>query len=450
MRLFRPLLRLAFLSAIANAVPEPKAQAVSIARWKGDAAAAYTVTMDDFCADHITGIQAYADTMFHNRGMTMGFGALVGQCDENDWRIAARMIGHGHELMNHTWTHGCGKAGLEWCKPYWGEDKNALEIDQAGKTAENRLGIKVRFFIFPYDEWDLSKIDYLRQKGYLGARTGIKGALTPHDFRDGFNLNFDVNWPRGDAKRWEQQRYTLNGYIDEAVAKGGWAIRETHGVNDSSWGYLLDPELREHLDYAKAKVDLGLLWVSGPSAVLKYKQARDAYRATVTAETERLIVQFNAAGLDTSIYDASLTLTLSIPANFASGFLVYQQGRSIPFTRKTDGSIRFDAHPHRGAVVVTANPLLASSLRGPRAGNQPDIAFSPRTGKIHYHLDAAGEFSLDLVSPEGRRLRTLARGRRGPGLHVLELDRRELRPGIYFLRLKKAGRSESAIILLLP
>lgn len=428
-------------------------QAVSVAKWKNDAAAAYTVTMDDFCADHITGIQNYADTMFYNRGMPMAFGALMGDCDEKDWGIAERMIGHGHELMNHSWSHTCGQDGLDWCKPYWGEDKYALEIDKSTQVAEDRLKIKIRFFIFPYDVWEPSKLVYLEKKGYLGARSGIKGALTPGDFRDGFNLNFDVNWPRSDANRWQQQKYTLNGYVDEAISKGGWAIRETHGVNDSSWGYLLPDELREHLDFAKQKVDLGLLWVSGPTAVLKYQKVRDALMPEVQAEKERMVVHFNKTGLDTSVFDAPITFNLTIPADFPAGFQVYQQGKSIEFVRKAaatgNGSIRFDAYPHRGPVVVTTNPFLA--IRdGKGNSRKPSLAYSPHTNRIHYRLGTAGYFRLDLLTPEGRIVRSLAHGVQGSGTGTIELDRSKVRPGLYFLRIHQAGMRENLRVFLLP
>lgn len=440
----------ALVLALASA-PQVGAQALSVARWKNDAAGAYTVTMDDFCADHITGIQNHADTMFFNRGLPMAFGAIAKECDENDFKTAERMIGHGHEWMNHTWSHACGEAGLDWCKPYWGPDEYGLEIDKAGQVAEDRLGIKVRFFIFPYDVWEQPKLAYLQKKGYLGARSGIKGGLTPGDFRDGFNLGFDVNWPRSDAKRWELQKYTLNGYIDEAIAKGGWAIRETHGVNDSSWGYLLPGELREHLDYAKARSDLGLLWVSGPSDVIKYARQRDACVTSVQKDPERVVVYFADAGLDTAIFNSALTFTLSIPAGFPSGFKVYQQGKPIAFFRKENGDIRFNAHPHRGSVVVTANPLLAVGMVGARTGPLPRLASSAAGRRAYFRLEGgAGPYQLDLFSPSGRLIRTLGRGLLPAGTHSLELPASALPAGLYVLGFRQGGARESLRILIAP
>lgn len=439
---------IALLSAVlaaAAALPAP-AQEVTIAPWKGGAAGAYTVTMDDFCADHIKGIQNHADTMFHNRGLPMAFGALMGECDEADWKIAERMIGHGHELMNHSWTHACGRAGLDWCQPYWGPDKYSLEIDKSTQVAEDRLKIKVRFFIFPYDEWEPHKLEYLKQKGYLGARTGIKGAVTPGDFKDGFNLNFDVNWPRSDARRWEFQKFTLDGYIDAALAKGGWAIRETHGVNDSSWGYLLPDELRSHLDYAKQKKDLGLLWVAGPTEILKYRKQRDSYQVVGVREPQRVVVQF-LGSLDTTIYDAALTLTVTVPADLPSGWQVYQQGRPIAFQRMEGGRIRLDAYPHRGPVVVTTNPFLA--LRDGAAARRPGLAFAAHAHRVHFHLASAGAYRLELLSAEGRVARTVSRGVRTPGAHSVDLDRTGLGPGVYLLRLEQDGVSRTVRVPLI-
>ena len=42
-------------------------------------------------------------------------------------------------------------------------------------------------------------------------------------------------------------------YVDDAIAKGGWAIRELHGIEDTTWEDIPTADYLAHLDYVKAQ-----------------------------------------------------------------------------------------------------------------------------------------------------------------------------------------------------
>src|SRR6478735_6966657 len=79
----------------------------SFAKWKNNAKGAYTITHDDFGDPVVQGIIDYADTIAYNRGVKFTFGAITSKCDAADWTKAIELIGHGHEIMNHTHNHYC-------------------------------------------------------------------------------------------------------------------------------------------------------------------------------------------------------------------------------------------------------------------------------------------------------------------------------------------------------
>jgi len=64
-----------------------------------------------------------------------------------------------------------------------------------------------------------------------------------------------------------------------------------------------------------------------------------------------------------------------------------------------------------------------------------------RHATIDFTLPAAGEVTLDVHDVSGRRVATLVRGRREAGHHVAEWDVGPAAPGLYFCRLRAAGRT---------
>ncbi len=239
-----------------------------IATWKENATAAYTIIHDDTC-DYITDSQfKVADPELVKRGLRAGFGAIVERCQERPgvWSEVETLVAHGHEILCHSWTHPDFVATVP-------TPDLTVEIDQATNVlAANVPDQKLEYFIFPYDSFSQPMIDHLGAIGYTGARAGSKG-VTSASFTDPLREDFDV-YNDENSIYYPQNADVLKAYVDDAIAQGGWAIRELHGVADQSWEPIPTADYEAHLDYIKAKQDAGELWVDTPSAVSHYRFAR--------------------------------------------------------------------------------------------------------------------------------------------------------------------------------
>ena len=243
-----------------------------IATWKYNTAGAYSIIFDDYCLDGVGGIQHHAAPEAEKRGLVIGFGVVTGFCDAYEWQAAREMIAAGHEIINHSHTHRCGELHEPWCVDVWLDEDVDEEIDQPANLIETNTGVRPEFFIFPFDLFTPAKVKHLQESGYLGTRTGNKKKLTSANFTNPFSdLNFDVKFP---AESVSSQGFGLNEYVDLAIAKGQFAFREVHGVEDQSWGSLPLAELIHHFDYVEKKVKSHQLWMAGISEIIRYNQAR--------------------------------------------------------------------------------------------------------------------------------------------------------------------------------
>ena len=233
--------------------------------WKENATAAYSIIHDDACDYPLDSLFTTAEPALTARGLRAAFGAIVERCQErNVWDKLRVMVSHGHEIVCHSWDH-----------PDF-VDQNpdlSVQIDKATSVlAANLPEQKVQYFIFPFDSFTQPMIDRLATVGYTGARAGTKG-VNPPDFPDALRGDFDV-YNDENSIYYPAFPDVLKAYVDDAISKGGWAIREFHGVQDTSWEMVPTPDYNAHLDYIKAKVDAGELWVDTPSTVGHYRFAR--------------------------------------------------------------------------------------------------------------------------------------------------------------------------------
>jgi peptidoglycan/xylan/chitin deacetylase (PgdA/CDA1 family) len=239
-----------------------------VGTWKGNATAAYSIIHDDACDYTTDSLFKIADPELVARGLRAGFGAIVERCQERPgvWAEMETLVSHGHEILCHSWTH----PDFVTTTPL---PDLSIEIDQATNVlAANIPDQKLEYFIFPFDSFTQAMVDHLGAIGYTGARAGQKG-VTPADFSDPLREDFDV-YNDENSIYYPAYPDVLKAYVDDAIGQRGWAIRELHGVNDMSWEPIPTADYEAHLDYVKAKVDAGELWVDTPSAVGHYRFAR--------------------------------------------------------------------------------------------------------------------------------------------------------------------------------
>jgi len=233
--------------------------------WRHDAAAAYSLIHDDVCGDFAQGSVTFGAPELEARGLTAGFAVIVGLCDD-DWQTLAALAAHGHEIINHSMTHP--HLQVEDVPAEVAESKRVLEEHLAGHTSS--------FFAFPFDEVNPGVLAAIADVGYLGARGGYgRNGVNSADFADPFRLEFDAFGPFTVYPGYpSDQAAVLDAHVDAAVAAGGWAVRECHGIADESWEPVTLESYRAHLDHVAELTVQGLVWMAPPTQVVRYRFAR--------------------------------------------------------------------------------------------------------------------------------------------------------------------------------
>ena len=364
--------------AAANRAPgAPSYVVAEVATWLGAAAGAYSIIHGSVCDNGGQGAFSHGDIELGRRGLQAGFSVISSSCGQganSQWPRVKGLADHGHEIVNQSFSFAClGGAGP--CAGMRASEDFAVEIDQATRLIQENTGALARYFAFPFDVCgpaNSGALMHLRQKGYLGARCGGRG-ISETAFADGFASKSDVWGPTysiygasgpcmglvrpnsnqaPESLPVECRRHVLNQYVDDAIAQKGWAIRTLTGfLGDPGAFQPISPEdYRAHLDYVLGKVADGLLWVEGPTAVLKYRWAREKC-ARPAVEGNKL--RFPAPSPECQTYATVLSyvVTAADTAAAPASLAVTQAG--IPQVARTlaPGRYLVNADPTKGDAV---------------------------------------------------------------------------------------------------
>lgn len=331
---------------------------VYIATFKNDAEGAYTLIHDDFGGAWAQGIEQFADTMAFNRGIPFCFALITGQCDAKDWKKANEMIAHGHQVVNHSMYHKCGKVS-DWCTAgNWDEHDFGVEIDSSTNLIKNKTGYHPAFFMFPFDIYTDTMITYLRSKGYAGARAGNNNAVQKPEIEDSQHLNFKAFLPQNSLS-------DLNSFVSQAIQKKAWAIREVHGVNDGSWGNISLNDYEAHMNYLQNLSKSDSVWVASLSDVVLYQMLRKKYSVNIShadAKSNVTKIDFsmnikNFSKSDSLVYSTAFAtsrshnLTIVLLQQQSKISKIIQKDKKIPFRRR-GMKILIEANPADGTVSI--------------------------------------------------------------------------------------------------
>ena len=234
---------------------------VTVLPWNG-AKGAYSLIMDDYGGWGAGGTRSatpliWAESEAYARQLTMAV-AVITTCTHDEWLALKLMIQHGSEAVNHSLTHVAS------------EDPTA-----STQLMKDSLGVSPTFYGYPYDISTPAIQATLKALGYLGSRSSNVDTSWPFrqfnapTLTDGFSIVFDGRRPPPPGTYYYSDK--MDEYADSAVAKGMWAIRETHGIADGTYGeWSSQAEFSSHLDHLAALRDQGKLWVAPPSRVLRY------------------------------------------------------------------------------------------------------------------------------------------------------------------------------------
>jgi peptidoglycan/xylan/chitin deacetylase (PgdA/CDA1 family) len=360
-----------------------------VATWRGDATGAYSIIHDDVCDSSALGVFSQGDPELYARGLHAGFGVIVSRCDaakSGTWAQVKTLIAHGHDVFGHSWDHPCmtkDKGLAASCDPSAPLSVDfAKEIGQAGTLLKTKTGVSLDFFIFPYDVCDPTAITYLKGQGYLGARCGQLGT-NAGDFADPFAVDYDVFGPsyseyfgttlcKNTAQGAAAVQYTttpaeytdacrlyvLNHFIDDAIGKGGWSVRELHGFdpvdnNSGGWETVTPADYKAHLDYALGKTKTYALWMEGPTTVLRYRFARDPQNCALPTVSGGNTLHFAPPSAACAKYATALSYRIhTTDGSDPAGLQVQQGGTVVPVRRVSAGHFVADADPTKGDAVL--------------------------------------------------------------------------------------------------
>jgi hypothetical protein len=341
---------LLFFSSFCVATAQTKSTQLYIAPFRHDADGAYTLIHDDFGASYARGIEEYIDTMNYNRKLPICFAAITGECDQDDWTKAKEMIGHGHQILNHSMTHKCGQV-QSWCTfGSWNEKDFPTEIDKSTDLILKNTGKHPAFFVFPFDLFTDTMLNYLEAKNYLGARAGKQNVSNSAVLSDPFLTNYAVFRPGEPVS-------ALNEMADKATKDKSWAVRVMHGIEDESWAHITAEEYATHLDHLKEQVRQNKLWMATLSDVVTYQYNKEAAVLKVSEQNKdglptKITVELKNIKLPSGDLMSHDTLTIVLKQLKVNPKTISQSQLYIPFEIRDD-KIIFDINLPVNEIVLT-------------------------------------------------------------------------------------------------
>jgi peptidoglycan/xylan/chitin deacetylase (PgdA/CDA1 family) len=350
-----------------GAVPAGTLTFEKIAGWRDDAAAAYSIIHDDLCSPELRGIDRIAAPALEARGLVATMGAIAGDCqDYKLWAMVRGLESRGHEIANHSFTH-------ERVRPH----NATLEVAKSKQVLDRELQQPVRLFLFPYDVFQRSTIELVEAVGHRYARAGSRDdndgldnpPLNGKDPDNDLVLEFDA-WPRSFSKySLYPEKDILNVHVWNAIERGGFALRELHSVTPhavapvAGEGFFPVPRpiYDAHLDFLVNAWKANRLWTSTVSTIVRYRRARQACAASISAAT----ITFDTSNPDCRTYTTPLSVILTSTED-VPGLQAIQGGASV-FTRKLG--------PRRYSVTAypTAGPVTVAGCRTPSPGVDPTV-----------------------------------------------------------------------------
>ena len=408
---------------------------VTIAHWRNNATAAYSLLHDDAC-DGFKGPPARGTFgLFDHwpeaaaRGLRVGMGAIALECTDQPSNVTflRDSLAAGYEIFSHSWFHCDHTQGPEQCEVWSEAAQDMVPVPQAypalGLSTRQQLvdfemqtsrswltdrgnaGASVGFYSFPYDQFDEFAIGRLPLAGYLGARGGNRAAgninrwhINPDPSQGGDPLvDFRVTWDEYNAadtlgnpqNTSDYDPPSLANYLADVVngGLGGWGVQVLHGIDDLTFGTVALDLYRSHLDSLRSLQDQGKLWVTTPTDAIRYRRtnyhcggARANADAVIGIDANGNLAFPGLADPACPAYATEVTLVVTLPAG-VDAITATQNGTPL--------AVRADATP--GKVHVTANPVLGIINLQPAASPQPPAITSGPTAL--FSVAAFGSFT---------------------------------------------------------
>ncbi len=319
---------------------------ISIATVKDNKSAIYTLTTDD----GYTYTNQYLDEKFEELGIVGTFGIVtdwVGRAGMLSWEEAKSLVDSGRWCVaSHTKTHN--QAGFE------GNTLTAKELDVEINDARDIL----------LEHFPNEKIVSLYTPGG-GSSELIKSKVKENHIvlrrASGGNNNLPINENglldlkvRAVGSRWNTTAETMNDWIDTAIENSQWVCEMWHGIDDdaSGWGGSISAEIAdEHLAYVKSKMDEGKIWVAtlDDAAIYSYQRAKTTINKVSQTE-EKIVIELKDE-LEDKVFNAELTVNITLPDSWTEVVLSAENG--IVSGNVKNGVLTFNAPLNAGKISIS-------------------------------------------------------------------------------------------------
>jgi hypothetical protein len=309
--------------------------ATRVARWPGDAQAAFLLMFDDSWPSHFQ----VAAPELAKRGLTATFYINPGKGEyqkfRGEWESNVWQQGMAYGV--HTMTHKGVKdpANADW------------EIGECARIIRGIApGTATRLLSYGQPgvgkgAWNITapQLDELLQKHRLISRPPFTGHGAVYHLKT---------------------TAEMLALADQAIAKGGLEYLVIHGVErinpkgsyQDFWALKQDVFL-PLLDGLKERRERGALWIADHIAAHQYERERDTAAVQILAATGRTISVRLTCQADPQRYDQPLTLVTSLPAAWRQCRVT--QGTN-QFCRVTTGQeVRYPAQPN--GTPITLEPV---------------------------------------------------------------------------------------------
>lgn len=291
-----------------------------IAKWKGNARAAFSITFDDNGA--MRNIQASILEEYEVRGT---FNPITSYMNGE---MFLDIFHRGHELGSHTVNHlPLNEASMETI---------IYELTESKLFIEELTGKPCVSYIAPYGDLDPNIIGVAKEL-YISARgvgLGINGIAGANIFKLRI-APYPIPW----GSTWKDEQYIANlrQYVEDVLAVEGWGIEMWHNLTSepnflSSGQTVNETVFRSHLTELTSGYDQ-LVWVAPQGEVARYWLEWKETTINTWPITDYVILVDLLFDGDKDIFNEPLTVVTMIPENWLSGELtVMQNGAHLDYT----------------------------------------------------------------------------------------------------------------------
>ena len=327
-----------------------------IAKWKGNARAALSITIDDNGPGDMRDIQA---SILEEYGVRGTFNIITGPLtsDPAKRQMFLDIFNRGHELGSHTVDHiHLANAGLETIMFELGESKLFIE----GLT-----GAPCVSYAAPYNYLDLNVLNVANEL-YISARGNnifINGATGG----DLWNIGM-APYPFPWGSTWKDEEYItgLRQYVEDVFAVEGWAIEMWHNLtsdpNQLSTGQAAtETVFRTHLAELTSEYN-ERLWIAPQGTVARYYLEREETSIKVQIVADQVILVDLVFNGDLEIFDEPLTVFTNIPKHWLDREItIVQDGTLLDYVIDMDDDLEpwltYDALPTGDVISIAYKPI---------------------------------------------------------------------------------------------